>query len=159
SKSSSNTSGTRWSSITRPPARGPNAHREYRVSLTSGMPISAANISTSMVPSARRTSRRSGTQMSFWHAPSGLSSHPVRIVTSWGVRWSFPSSANEDDTRVGRGLPPGPAGRKNGWMPYDSLAEVPYDYAAVAPAGATLFTAGACPLDGEGRVVGAADYR
>jgi enamine deaminase RidA (YjgF/YER057c/UK114 family) len=44
-------------------------------------------------------------------------------------------------------------------MQYDSLAEVPYDYAAVAPAGATLFTAGACPLDGAGRLVGWADYR
>jgi len=44
-------------------------------------------------------------------------------------------------------------------MQYDSLAEVPYDYAAVAPAGATLFTAGACPLDDEGRVVGGADHR
>ena len=44
-------------------------------------------------------------------------------------------------------------------MQYDSLAEVPYDYAAVAPAGATLFAAGACPLDAEGRVVGGTDYR
>lgn len=38
-------------------------------------------------------------------------------------------------------------------MSYESLADVPYDYAAVAPAGATLFTAGACPLDAGGRVV------
>lgn len=30
---------------------------------------------------------------------------------------------------------------------------VPYEYGAVAPAGALLFTAGACPLDGDGRVV------
>jgi enamine deaminase RidA (YjgF/YER057c/UK114 family) len=44
-------------------------------------------------------------------------------------------------------------------MQYDHLAEVPYDYAAVAPAGATLFTAGACPLDAEGRLVGWADHR
>lgn len=28
----------------------------------------------------------------------------------------------------------------------------PYHYGAVAPAGATLFTAGACPIDGSGRV-------
>ena len=44
-------------------------------------------------------------------------------------------------------------------MEYESLAEVPYDYAAVAPPGATLFTAGACPLDGEGSVVGRGDHR
>jgi enamine deaminase RidA (YjgF/YER057c/UK114 family) len=37
-------------------------------------------------------------------------------------------------------------------------AGLPYDYAAVAPAGATLFTAGASPLDAEGRVVGAGDH-
>lgn len=35
---------------------------------------------------------------------------------------------------------------------------VPYDYAAVAPAGATLFTAGACPIDGDGLVVAAGDH-
>jgi enamine deaminase RidA (YjgF/YER057c/UK114 family) len=29
----------------------------------------------------------------------------------------------------------------------------PYDYAAVAPAGSTLFTAGACPIDEHGVVV------
>lgn len=34
---------------------------------------------------------------------------------------------------------------------------VPYDYAAVAPAGGLVFTAGACPLDAEGRVVGPGD--
>jgi enamine deaminase RidA (YjgF/YER057c/UK114 family) len=34
---------------------------------------------------------------------------------------------------------------------------VPYDYGAVAPAGATLFTAGACPLDSSGHVVGLGD--
>jgi enamine deaminase RidA (YjgF/YER057c/UK114 family) len=39
------------------------------------------------------------------------------------------------------------------------FAGVPYDYAAVAPAGAILFTAGACPLDEEGRVVAPGDYR
>jgi enamine deaminase RidA (YjgF/YER057c/UK114 family) len=30
---------------------------------------------------------------------------------------------------------------------------VPYSYAAIAPAGDTVFTAGACPLDAQGRVV------
>ncbi len=35
---------------------------------------------------------------------------------------------------------------------------VPYEYAAVAPAGATLFTAGACPLDGDGAVVAPGDH-
>jgi enamine deaminase RidA (YjgF/YER057c/UK114 family) len=34
---------------------------------------------------------------------------------------------------------------------------VPYEYGAVAPAGAVLFTAGACPLDTDGRVVGLGD--
>ncbi|HET7856325.1 MAG TPA: Rid family hydrolase, partial [Gaiellaceae bacterium] len=34
---------------------------------------------------------------------------------------------------------------------------VPYDYAAVAPAGGLVFTAGACPLDAEGRVVAPGD--
>jgi enamine deaminase RidA (YjgF/YER057c/UK114 family) len=33
----------------------------------------------------------------------------------------------------------------------------PYEYGAVAPAGALLFTAGACPLDEEGKVVGTGD--
>jgi len=36
---------------------------------------------------------------------------------------------------------------------------VPYDYAAVAPPGAVLFTAGACPLDADGRVVAPGDHR
>ena len=36
-------------------------------------------------------------------------------------------------------------------------AGVPYSYAAVAPAGATVFTAGACPLDEDGRVVAPGD--
>ena len=30
----------------------------------------------------------------------------------------------------------------------------PYEYAAVAPEGSLVFTAGACPLDSKGRVVG-----
>lgn len=44
-------------------------------------------------------------------------------------------------------------------MRYEGLANVPYDYAAIAPAGATLFTAGACPLDGDGTVVAPGDHR
>jgi enamine deaminase RidA (YjgF/YER057c/UK114 family) len=45
-------------------------------------------------------------------------------------------------------------------MASDGLASgLPYDYAAVAPAGATLFTAGACPLDGAGAVVAPGDHR
>jgi enamine deaminase RidA (YjgF/YER057c/UK114 family) len=36
---------------------------------------------------------------------------------------------------------------------------VPYDYAAIAPPGAVLFTAGACPLDPEGQVVAPGDHR
>ena len=35
--------------------------------------------------------------------------------------------------------------------------DVPYSYAAVAPSGATVFTAGACPLDEDGRVVAPGD--
>jgi enamine deaminase RidA (YjgF/YER057c/UK114 family) len=34
----------------------------------------------------------------------------------------------------------------------------PYEYAAVAPAGTLVFTAGACPLDSAGRVVAPGDY-
>jgi enamine deaminase RidA (YjgF/YER057c/UK114 family) len=42
--------------------------------------------------------------------------------------------------------------------PNRSLFEdVAYAYAAVAPPGAILFTAGACPLDLDGNVVGAGD--
>jgi enamine deaminase RidA (YjgF/YER057c/UK114 family) len=36
---------------------------------------------------------------------------------------------------------------------------VPYDYAAVAPPRAVVFTAGACPLDPDGRVVAPGDHR
>ncbi len=36
-------------------------------------------------------------------------------------------------------------------------ADVPYSYAAIAPAGSTVFTAGACPLDEDGRVVAPGD--
>lgn len=34
----------------------------------------------------------------------------------------------------------------------------PYEYASVAPEGSLVFTAGACPLDTEGRVVAAGDH-
>jgi enamine deaminase RidA (YjgF/YER057c/UK114 family) len=42
---------------------------------------------------------------------------------------------------------------------YEGLADVPYEYAAVARSGATLFTAGACPLDEDGSVVAPHDHR
>jgi enamine deaminase RidA (YjgF/YER057c/UK114 family) len=42
---------------------------------------------------------------------------------------------------------------------HDELADVPYDFAKVAPPGPTLFTAGACPIDAGGRVVGKGDHR
>lgn len=47
----------------------------------------------------------------------------------------------------------------NGLVHYEGLAEVPYGYAAVARSGATLFTAGACPLDEEESVVAPGDHR
>jgi enamine deaminase RidA (YjgF/YER057c/UK114 family) len=34
---------------------------------------------------------------------------------------------------------------------------VPYSYVATAPEGATVFTAGACPLDADGTIVGPGD--
>jgi enamine deaminase RidA (YjgF/YER057c/UK114 family) len=34
---------------------------------------------------------------------------------------------------------------------------VPYSYAAIAPPGGTVFTAGACPIDSEGRVTNPGD--
>jgi enamine deaminase RidA (YjgF/YER057c/UK114 family) len=34
---------------------------------------------------------------------------------------------------------------------------VPYSYVAVAPEGGAVFTAGACPIDADGRVVGQGD--
>jgi enamine deaminase RidA (YjgF/YER057c/UK114 family) len=37
------------------------------------------------------------------------------------------------------------------------FAGAPYDYAAVAPQGGLVFTAGACPLDGDGRIVAPGD--
>ena len=36
-------------------------------------------------------------------------------------------------------------------------AGVPYSYVAIAPGGSTIFTAGACPLDANGDVVGLGD--
>ncbi len=44
-------------------------------------------------------------------------------------------------------------------MDSDRLADVPYEYAAIVPTGAALFTAGACPLDADGQVVGRGDHR
>jgi enamine deaminase RidA (YjgF/YER057c/UK114 family) len=42
----------------------------------------------------------------------------------------------------------------------DSLFQgVPYAYASIAPPGSVIFTAGACPLDDNGQVVGAGDVR
>src|SRR5580704_13676591 len=42
----------------------------------------------------------------------------------------------------------------------DSLyTGVPYAYASIAAPGALIFTAGACPLDDNGKVVGAGDVR
>ena len=38
------------------------------------------------------------------------------------------------------------------------LAKVPYDYATVVTAGSIVFTAGACPLDARGQVIGQGDY-
>ncbi len=43
-------------------------------------------------------------------------------------------------------------------MRFGELAEVAYDYAAIAPPGSTLFTAGACPLESDGHVVGPGDH-
>jgi enamine deaminase RidA (YjgF/YER057c/UK114 family) len=41
----------------------------------------------------------------------------------------------------------------------DSLFEgAPYEYGAIVAAGAVLFTAGACPLDSDGSVVGLSDH-
>jgi enamine deaminase RidA (YjgF/YER057c/UK114 family) len=37
--------------------------------------------------------------------------------------------------------------------------DAPYAYAAMAPPGALIFTAGACPLDDQGNVVGVGDVR
>jgi len=45
-------------------------------------------------------------------------------------------------------------------MSTDDLAPgLPYEYASVAPAGSTIFTAGACPLDADGVVVAPGDVR
>lgn len=45
--------------------------------------------------------------------------------------------------------------RINPWTLYDGA---PYDYASLAPSGTLLFTAGACPLDAEGKVVAPGDF-
>ena len=42
----------------------------------------------------------------------------------------------------------------------DSLYKsVPYAYASIAPRGSLVFTAGACPLDDKGEVIGVGDVR
>jgi enamine deaminase RidA (YjgF/YER057c/UK114 family) len=46
-----------------------------------------------------------------------------------------------------------------GGTPTSLYGGVPYDYAASAPPGAVLFTAGACPLDCEGQVVAPGDHQ
>jgi enamine deaminase RidA (YjgF/YER057c/UK114 family) len=46
-----------------------------------------------------------------------------------------------------------------GGLPPSLYPGVPYDYAAVAPPGAVVFTAGACPLDRDGSVVVPGDHR
>jgi enamine deaminase RidA (YjgF/YER057c/UK114 family) len=43
-------------------------------------------------------------------------------------------------------------------MPAPLFGGAPYEYSAVVPEGSSLlFTAGACPLDGDGRIVGVGD--
>jgi enamine deaminase RidA (YjgF/YER057c/UK114 family) len=49
-------------------------------------------------------------------------------------------------------MPPKPV------RPRSLYAGVPYDYAAIVPAGRLVFTAGACPLDAAGRVVAPGDF-
>lgn len=43
-------------------------------------------------------------------------------------------------------------------MDSGGLAKVPHDYAAIVSTGSILFTAGACPLDAQGQVIGQGDY-
>jgi enamine deaminase RidA (YjgF/YER057c/UK114 family) len=58
--------------------------------------------------------------------------------------WSLPCCAADSDTApVNRTLIETPG----------LYAGVPYSYAAIASSGSTVFTAGACPIDSEGRVV------
>jgi enamine deaminase RidA (YjgF/YER057c/UK114 family) len=42
--------------------------------------------------------------------------------------------------------------------PSKLYGDAPYDYAAIAPQGRLVFTAGACPLDPAGRIVGPGDF-
>lgn len=44
-------------------------------------------------------------------------------------------------------------------LPGRLFGGVPYDYGAVSPPGGLLFTAGACPLDSDGRVVAVGNHR
>lgn len=60
---------------------------------------------------------------------------------------------------------PGAAARQSDQMnaddsysDYPLFAGVPYSYGAVVPQGSILFTAGACPLDTEGNLVGPGDH-
>src|SRR5262249_2944485 len=50
----------------------------------------------------------------------------------------------------------GAAGRL--MLPEGLFPGVPYDYAAIAERGSLVFTAGACPLDAEGNVIGPGDF-
>jgi enamine deaminase RidA (YjgF/YER057c/UK114 family) len=43
-------------------------------------------------------------------------------------------------------------------QPADLYVDVPYSYAGIAPPGSIVFTAGACPLDANGELVGAGDF-
>jgi enamine deaminase RidA (YjgF/YER057c/UK114 family) len=43
--------------------------------------------------------------------------------------------------------------------PVGLYKDVPYAYASIAPPGSLVFTAGACPLDDHGEVVGVGDVR
>jgi enamine deaminase RidA (YjgF/YER057c/UK114 family) len=58
---------------------------------------------------------------------------------------------SESPSRAGRGrLPEVPRDLVHS---SDLYLDVPYSYAGIAPAGSTVFTAGACPLDVNGEVV------
>jgi hypothetical protein len=70
-------------SSTRPPLRGPSAQRPCASSWATGMPSRRAKSATSIVPSCIARSAI-GTQTSPLHAPSGLSSQPVRSSSCSG---------------------------------------------------------------------------
>jgi enamine deaminase RidA (YjgF/YER057c/UK114 family) len=95
--------------------------------------------------------RPPSTDVALWIVPSGppnrrspalvLAAGGANQKTGW-VRHSY-AVATGDRDHVG-----GPLYRG-----------VPYDYGAVAPPGAVLFTAGACPLGADGRVTAPGDHR